>query len=610
MWVGKISEHLDILWKLPLWERVVFVFQIKWIWENLKGYRGRFILAVGLSIVCNTLILATPILSALIVDNFITSDNALYNITNKKGYLIALLVALVAFTSLKSYIQYVCCMSYEKSSQGAVYKIRSKLFRSVQNQDMRFYDEYRTGDLMTRLTGDLDMVRHMIAFVFRGLVESLTLLLAAVIYFFAVDWKMAICVLALTPVIFVISLRLKKVVGPVYVKLREKLSAMNTAAQENISGNRVVKAFAREEYEIEKFDRISKEYADANKNASLKWLQYSPYLEGLALCLSAVMLLSGGLFLIFGSITMGEYIAVSGLIWAVTDPMRRLGMYINDTQRFMASAMKIIDVYYKKPIINTPDNAYAPEKIKGGVEFKNVSFKYDGADVLRGISFEIKPGETVAIMGETGSGKTTLINLIPRFYDVLKGEVLVDGVNVRDYSLKSLRENISIATQDVFLFSDTIDGNIAYGDMDMSDEEVKKCADLACVNEFIDKMPEGYDTVIGERGVGLSGGQKQRISLARAIAVKPSILILDDTTSAVDLETESYIQNSLRSLDFECTKIIIAQRISSTRDADKIIILEGGRIKEVGTHKELLEKKGYYYDVFMLQNEGLERGGE
>lgn len=610
MWVGKISEHLDILWKLPLWERVVFVFQIKWIWENLKGYRGRFIFAVGLSIVCNTLILATPILSALIVDNFITSDNALYNITNKKGYLIALLIALVAFTSLKSYIQYVCCMSYEKSSQGAVYKIRSKLFRSVQNQDMRFYDEYRTGDLMTRLTGDLDMVRHMIAFVFRGLVESLTLLLAAVIYFFAVDWKMAICVLALTPVIFVISLRLKKVVGPVYVKLREKLSAMNTAAQENISGNRVVKAFAREEYEIEKFDRISKEYADANKNASLKWLQYSPYLEGLALCLSAVMLLSGGLFLIFGSITMGEYIAVSGLIWAVTDPMRRLGMYINDTQRFMASAMKIIDVYYKKPIINTPDNAYAPEKIKGGVEFKNVSFKYDGTDVLRGISFEIKPGETVAIMGETGSGKTTLINLIPRFYDVLKGEVLVDGVNVRDYSLKSLRENISIATQDVFLFSDTIDGNIAYGDMDMSDEEVKKCADLACVNEFIDKMPEGYDTVIGERGVGLSGGQKQRISLARAIAVKPSILILDDTTSAVDLETESYIQNSLRSLDFECTKIIIAQRISSTRDADKIIILEGGRIKEVGTHKELLEKKGYYYDVFMLQNEGLERGGE
>lgn len=586
------------------------MFQIKWIWENLKGYRGRYVFAVVLSIICNALILATPILSALIVDNFITSDDALYNIANKKGYLIALLIALVAFTSLKSYIQYVCCMSYEKSSQGAVYRIRSKLFRSVQNQDMSFYDEYRTGDLMTRLTGDLDMVRHMLAFVFRGLVESLTLLLAAVVYFFAVDWKMAICVLALTPVIFLISVRLKRVVGPVHVRLREKLSAMNTAAQENISGNRVVKAFAREEYEIEKFDKISSEYAEANKKASLKWLKYSPYLEGIALCLSAVMLLSGGLFLIFGSITMGEYIAVSGLMWAVTDPMRRLGMYVNDTQRFMASVMKIIDIYYKKPIIKTNDNPYIPERIKGEVEFKNVSFKYGGADVLKDISFKINPGETVAVMGETGSGKTTLVNLIPRFYDAYSGEVLVDGVNVKDYSLKSLRENISMATQDVFLFSDTIDGNIAYGDSDMPEEEVKKCASLACADEFIDKMPEGYDTIIGERGVGLSGGQKQRISLARAIAVKPSILILDDTTSAVDLETESYIQNSLKHLDFECTKIIIAQRISSTKDADKIIVLDGGNIKEIGTHEELLKQKGYYYDVFMLQNEGFERGEE
>lgn len=586
------------------------MFQIKWIWENLKGYRGRYVFAVVLSIICNALILATPILSALIVDNFITSDNALYNIANKKGYLIALLTALVAFTSLKSYIQYVCCMSYEKSSQGAVYRIRSKLFRSVQNQDMSFYDEYRTGDLMTRLTGDLDMVRHMLAFVFRGLVESLTLLLAAVVYFFAVDWKMAICVLALTPVIFLISVRLKRVVGPVHVRLREKLSAMNTAAQENISGNRVVKAFAREEYEIEKFDKVSSEYADANKKASLKWLKYSPYLEGIALCLSAVMLLSGGLFLIFGSITMGEYIAVSGLMWAVTDPMRRLGMYVNDTQRFMASVMKIIDIYYKKPIIKTNDNPYIPERIKGEVEFKNVSFKYGGADVLKDISFKINPGETVAVMGETGSGKTTLVNLIPRFYDAFSGEVLVDGVNVKDYSLKSLRENISMATQDVFLFSDTIDGNIAYGDSDMPEEEVKKCASLACADEFIDKMPEGYDTIIGERGVGLSGGQKQRISLARAIAVKPSILILDDTTSAVDLETESYIQNSLKHLDFECTKIIIAQRISSTKDADKIIVLGSGNIKEIGTHEELLKQKGYYYDVFMLQNEGFERGEE
>ncbi|MCD8328724.1 MAG: ABC transporter ATP-binding protein/permease [Ruminococcus sp.] len=584
------------------------MFQVKWMWENLRGYRARYIIAMILSVAINGLELATPILSALIVDNFISAENAVENVKNQRGYLIFLLVAIVLFTVLKSITRYVCCMSYEHASQGAIYRIRSKLFRNVQNQDISFYDSYRTGDLMTRLTGDLDMVRHMLAFVFRGLIESSTLLLAAVVYFFVIDWKMAISILALTPLIFIISVRLKKVAGPVHMKAREKLSAINTAAQENISGNRVVKAFAREDYEIEKFNKISEEYAEANKKASLKWLNYSPFLEGIALCLSAVMLLCGGLFLIFDQITMGEYIAVSGLVWAVSNPMKNLGMYVNDTQRFMASAMKIIDIYYKKPTIKTPENAYEPSSVNGDIEFKNVSFRYDGADVLKDVTFRINHGETVAVMGETGSGKTTLVNLIPRFYDVSKGSVSVDGVDVKNYSLKSLRGSISMATQDVFLYSDTIDGNIAYGDSDLPEQEVEEYASLACATEFIEKMPEGYDTIIGERGVGLSGGQKQRISLARAMAVRPSILILDDTTSAVDMETESYIQNSLKSLDYDCTKIIIAQRISSAKDADKIIVLDDGKIKEMGTHQELLKKKGYYYDVFMLQNEGFERG--
>lgn len=583
------------------------MFQVKWIWENLKGYRGRYVFALTLSVVCNILILATPVLSALIVDGYLTGDDALFNIANKKGTLILLILGLIAFTAVKSLLQYVCCMSYEKSSQGVIFSLRTRLFRTVENQDMTFYDEYRTGDIMTRLTGDLDMIRHMLAFVFRGLIESVTLLLAAVVYFFVVDWKMAICILALTPLIFIISFRLKRVVGPVHMRLREKLAAMNTAAQENISGNRVVKAFAREQYEIDKFGRINKEYSAANKAASLKWLSFSPYLEGIAVSLSAVMLLAGGIFLITESITMGEYIAISGLIWAVSNPMRSLGMYVNDTQRFMASAMKIMDIFYKRPAIKDPENAYTPREIKGDVEFKNVSFSYGNTKVLKNVSFKINSGETVAVMGETGSGKTTLINLIPRFYDVPGGEVLVDGVNVKKYALKSLRRNISMATQDVLLYSDTIDGNIAYGNSDMPEKDVYKCADFAGASEFIDKMPEGYDTIIGERGVGLSGGQKQRISLARAIAVKPKILILDDTTSAVDLEMEKHIQDSLKNLGFECTKIIIAQRISSTKDADKIIILDDGKIVEMGTHTELLRNKGYYYDVFMLQNEGFER---
>ena len=581
------------------------MFQIKWLWYSLKGYRKFYITALFLSLLCNVLYLTTPYFSKEIVDTYITSENARQNLENNRNGFIMLLVGMIGFTLLRTIMQYSCNMTYEISSQGMIYKIRNKLFERVQNQDMNFYDKNRTGDLMTRLTGDLDAVRHAVSWVFKGMVESASLFVASMVYFFMINWKMALLLLSVTPFIFVFTVAFKKVAGPVYVNLREKLSKLNTDAQENISGNRVVKAFAREEFEKEKFDNSNREFSAANKKAALLWLKFSPFMDTFAHTLSAVMLLGGGMFLINGTLTMGEYIAISGLIWAIANPMRNLGIYVNDLQRFMASSMKIIEIYYSQPtIVDRTDAIDTTERLKGEIEFKNVSFKYGKNEVLSDISFRVAPGETVAIMGETGSGKTTLINLIPRFYDVAQGEVLVDGVNVRKRKLKQLRRNIGMATQDVLLYSDTIDGNIAYGDSSMPEEDVKKYAELAAADSFISKMPDGYETLIGERGVGLSGGQKQRISLARALAVKPSILILDDTTSAVDMETEAHIQESLRNLDFNCTKIIIAQRISSTKDADKIIILKDGRIAEMGTHDELLKNKGYYYEVFTLQNEG------
>lgn len=581
------------------------MFQIQWLWHNLKGYRKIYIIALVLSLVCNALYLTTPYFSSQIIDVYITGENAAENLKNDKNGFLLLLVAMIGFTLLRTIFQYTCNMTYEKSSQGMIYRIRNHLFKQIQNQDMDFYDKNRTGDLMTRLTGDLDMVRHAVSWVFKGIVESLSLFTASMVYFFVIDWKMALMLLSVTPFIFIVTVAFKRVAGPVYVDLRERLAKMNTDAQENISGNRVVKAFAREEYEKQKFQKSNGEYSRANKAASLLWLKFSPYMETFANVLSVVMLLGGGMFLIKGSLTMGEYVAISGLIWAIANPVRNLGIYVNDIQRFMASAMKIIEVYYARPrIIDREDAVDCTERLKGEIEFKNVSFKYGNDTVLENINFTVKPGETIAIMGETGSGKTTLINLIPRFYDCSEGEVLVDGVNVRMRKLQQLRKSIGMATQDVLLFSDTIDGNIAYGDSDMPEDDVKKYASLAAADDFITKMPDGYETLIGERGVGLSGGQKQRISLARALAIKPAILILDDTTSAVDMETEKHIQQSLENLDFDCTKIIIAQRISSTKDADKIIILEDGKIKEMGTHDELLAKKGYYYEVFMLQNEG------
>ena len=579
------------------------MFQIRWIWENLKGYRKIYITALCLTVITQSMYIISPKLGQSVVDNYIYGENAAANLANNRRGLYLLLGGMILFTLIRTTLQYTANYCYEKSSQGLIYRVRTYLFDNVQKQDARFFDANRTGDIMTRLSGDLDMVRHSVAWVLKSLLEALVLFFSTVIFFFTIDALMAVCIISLTPIIFIVSAILNKKVGPLYQDLRDRLSGMNTAAEENISGNRVIKAFAREEYEKERFDKFNEDYSRANKNASLMWLNFYPAIEGTAQALAIVQLLAGGLFVISGRITLGEYTAFSSLIWTVSNPMRTIGNLVNDLQRFMASANKVIEFYYSRStIVDRPDAIDCPERFKGDIEFKNVSFKYGNTEVLHDISFRINAGETVAIMGGTGSGKTSLVSLIPRIYDVSAGKVLVDGNDVHMLKLNQLRGNIGTATQDVLLYSDTIDGNIAFGDTSMSAEDVKKNAHLAAADGFIEKMPEKYDTIIGERGVGLSGGQKQRIALARALAVRPSILILDETTSAVDMETEKFIQNSLKNLDFPCTKIIIAQRISSSENADKIIVLKDGKIEDIGTHKELIEREGYYREIYELQH--------
>ena len=574
----------------------------------MKGVRGKYILALFLTVVGQVMYLTNPIFGQKIVDTFIYSENAAENLKNNSRLLIMLCIGMVLFTLIRTVIQYNSAMLYERCSQSMLSRIRNYLFANVQKQDMTFFDKNRTGDIMTRLSGDLDMVRHSVAWIIKTLLESIVLFTTTTVYFFVLDPVMALCLLALTPLIFIISGLFRKEVGPKYVDLRERLSQLNTQAQENIAGNRVVRAFAREDYEINRFQEKNTDYAEANKEAAMTWLKYFPFIETTAQGLSVVQLLAGGIFVITGRLTMGEYVAFSGLIWTLSNPMRNVGTLINDLQRFRAPASKIIEVYYSRPIIvDRVDAKEMPEHLNGEVEFKNVSFSYGKAEVLKDVSFKINAGETVAIMGETGSGKTSLINLIPRLYDATSGEVLVDGVNVRFMKLKNLRKNIGIAMQDVLLWSDTIDGNIAFGNTDLPEEDIHTFAKAADAANFINNLTDGYDTIVGERGVGLSGGQRQRISLARALAVRPSILILDDTTSAVDLETEKHIQKNLAELDFRCTKIIIAQRISSAKDADKIIILKDGKISEMGTHDELLKNKdGYYTEIYNLQQGNIE----
>ncbi len=578
------------------------MFIIRWLWKNMKGDRALYIFALFLTIISQSMYIITPYFTQQIVDTFLIGEQAAENLRNGADLLLKMIFMMVGFTLIRCIIQYSANLSYEKTSQGLIYRIRKVLFDKIEQQDATFYDRYRTGDIMTRVTGDLDMIRHSVAWIIKTTLECIVLFSATMVYFFSIDWLMAICMLVLTPLILVITKKFKDVVGPYYVDLREKLSDLNTCAEENISGNRVVKAFAREEFEINKFDEKNKGYNDANKKSAFTWLRFFPYLEITAQSLAVICLICGGLFTIGGRITVGEYAAFAGLIWTISNPMRTLGNIVNDYQRFTASANKIIELYYAHPaIIDRSDAVELGRRVEGKIEFRNVSFSYGKNEVLHNISFTVNPGEKVAIMGATGSGKTTLINLIPRIYDATDGKVLVDDIDVRMMKLKELRGSIGIATQDVLLYSDTIDGNICFGNIELPEEEVYKYAEAADAHNFILKTSDGYDTIIGERGVGLSGGQKQRISLARALAVKPSILILDDTTSAVDLETEKRIQDALANLDYQCTKIIVAQRISSAKDADRIIILKDGGIVEMGTHDELIKTGGYYSEVYELQ---------
>jgi ATP-binding cassette subfamily B protein len=582
---------------------------LRWLWGKMKGYRALFFCAMGLTVVYNILQLTVPLFTQNIVDLFLTGEQAAYNLQNNVQLLLWLVAGMVGVTFLRTVIVYFACMGFEEVSQKTLYRVRNELFAKIQHQDMRFYDQYRTGDLMTRLTGDLDAVRHMVAWVVRMLVECFTLFMAAAVYFFYLNVKVAACILIVSPFILLVTLAFKKQVEPMHTNLREKLAQMNTAAQENISGNRVVKAFAREDYEINKFHERSAAYSKANKQTVLTWLRFYPVIEICADALPVILLVVGGLSMMDGNLTSGQYVAFSCLIWAIANPMRNLGNILNEFQRFIAACTKVMELEASEPqIVDREDAIDHPERFKGKIEFQNVSFSYEGKRVLADVSFTVQPGMTVAIMGETGSGKTSLIQLIPRFYDPEEGRVLVDDVDVRELKLTQLRKNIGLATQDILLYSDTIDGNIAYGNSAMSVETVQKYAEYAAASTFIDQLPQKYDTVVGERGVGLSGGQKQRISLARALAIEPAVLILDDTTSAVDMETEKFIQEHLRKLHFPCTKIIIAQRISSTKDADLILILENGRITEMGTHEELIGKKGYYYQVVQLQNGGADIG--
>lgn len=577
----------------------------QWIWQYSRKYKGRVIFATILILVNTALILVNPLLSKTIVDRII-----------KKGevdLLMPIIGLMIGVTVVRTIVRYCYQILFERVGQNTLFDLRMDMYQKLQTLDFDFFNHTRVGDIMARMTGDTDAIRHFVSWVTYNIIECVLWFFSAIVVMAVIDWRLMLCLVAVTPLIFVFTMKMSKEAHPVFYQIRESFSRLNSMVEENISGNRVVKAFSQEDHELEKFVTHNEDYKQQNMASAHVSRKYLPWLDGFAGSLGVITIVVGGFLTMTGNMSLGDLVAFNGFLWMLNIPMRMSGWLINDVQRFSASCVKIRQMLNTKSAIPV-DPAEKEVAMQGYVTFEDVSFHFSDdpeTNILSDISFQAAPGQTIGILGETGAGKTTLVNLIARFYDPTSGVVLIDGKNAKDWPVRKLRENIAMVMQDVFLFSNTIEDNIAFGNPELEGTYIRRIAEIADANGFIEKMPEGYQTVVGERGVGLSGGQKQRISLARALAKDPKILILDDTTSAVDMETESKIQKELGKMTQDKTTFIIAHRISSVRDADLILVMEKGRIVEQGTHQELVSRKGVYNDIYQKQlGDHTSEGGE
>ena len=575
--------------------------QYKWAFNWLGKHKYLLILAIFFDIAGVGLMTWEPYIFKDIVDDVLMPQQ-FERLLPMLG--LSLLVGL-AF----SVCRYLTSVLAEMAAETAVVRLKGALFRKLMALGTDYYRENKAGDIINKCSGDVEVISRSLSFVIPRAVEFVLMLIVAIVVFMRINWKYTLILLVVSPFTAIAANRMGKKIHPAFKKARKQLSNLNAVVAENIAGNRVVKAFVREDFEMEKFQTENQGYKARNIEAVSIWLKYGPIIDSLASVITVINLVVGSVLVIIGKenggITYGELTLFLSFAWTLNEPLMMLGMLVNDIQRFRASTEKVQELYYMDVAIQEPEKDESPETVEGRVDLNHVTLDYGSTRVLDDISMHIAPGQVIGVMGSTGSGKTTLVNVIDRYVDVTGGSVEIDGVDVRKWSLKKLRGSIGLTMQDVFLFSDTVESNIAYGVPDTEMENIISSAVIADADEFVSQMPDKYDTIVGERGTGLSGGQKQRVSLARAIAKHAPILILDDTTSAVDMETEEYIQKHLAAMPDKCTTIIIAQRISSVKQADYIYILDKGRILEEGTHKQLMQQKGYYYKTCVMQH-GLE----
>jgi len=535
----------------------------------------------------------TPFLQKILIDD---------GITKGKTQLVGpLLIAMLVISLLKPLLSFIKGYLYNVIGVRTHQDIKNELFLHLQSFEFSYFDHTNTGELMTRLGEDIENIWQTIGFGLRLFIENIIYFVISTVILFILDYRLALACLVIMIPIGIIAIVLERRFGMCYGKISDQTALINTTAQENIAGVRLVKAFAREKHEILKFLKLNKTYYHLNMEQADAVATYFPIVEFLTNISLVVMIILGGYFVLKGEMTLGTLMAFSGYIWNLIWPMRMLGWLIDILSRNSASAKKIFAILDRPSQVTAPPDSYAPEMLRGTIAFKNVSFKYNEETVLKNIDLSVPKGSTIAVMGTTGSGKTSLVSLIGRYYDVCEGAVLIDDVNVAHFNLDTLRSNMAIVMQDTFLFSDTIENNVKFGKPEATLDEIKEACKAACCLDFITNLEEGFLTEIGERGIGLSGGQKQRISIARALIKKAPLLILDDATSALDMDTEYELLKNLKGLHNKATTFIIAHRISAVKNADMIIFLENGEIKEQGTHTELISKKGRYYDIYVEQ---------
>lgn len=525
----------------------------------------------------------------------------------KSNLVVSLVIWLLVLALFKAILGYTKEFLYDLMSTKVHLNLKNQLFNHIQSFEFAYFDHMNTGELMARIGEDLENIWQTLGFGLRLLIENIFYIVLSTIILFSLNAKLAfICLILLIPIGF-ITLKLEKLFGACYGELSDQTAVINTTAQENIAGVRLIKAFAREKYEVKKFLKLNKRYYELNMRQASYMSKYFPIIDFLTNTALVAMIIFGGYMVLKEEMTLGTLTAFNTYIWYIVWPLRQLGWLTDMLSRTSASAKKIFAILDRPAEITSPDDAYCPDTLNGHISFKDVSFHYnEGEEVLSHINLDIPAGSTVAIMGTTGSGKSSLLNLIGRYYEPSSGEILIDGVPLSKWHLHTLRQNMSIVMQDTFLFSDTIADNVRFGKPNASMEEVATACDLACATPFIAELEEGYRTQIGERGVGLSGGQKQRLAIARAILRKAPILILDDATSALDTETEYELLTHLKEKNYQTTTFMIAHRISAVKNADIILYLENGKIVEQGNHETLLKKRGRYYAIYQKQFESFE----